>query len=308
MQQDAFCLFCGAGGMVLGLEKSGVNVSGAVDVSEPQIQTVSKNCDAETFQVDLQSVSPSEFADLSGIDNVDIVTGGPPCQGFSLANIDRSEEDDRNSLVFDYIDYVNYYQPNIFIMENVSGMKSIGDGTFIDKIQTLFDSQYNIEVFTFCASEFGVPQERERVFVVGAKYVTPSIEPTGETTAVRDAIGPIPETFHEGGDNVPNHNPTNHKQKTVDKIANADYGETIYDSYNQNQRLSWDKPSPTIVGSGWKYAHPEWDRAITNRERAALQSFPIDYEFVGNKSEVQQMIGNAVPPYMAHQITWQLIP
>jgi len=304
MAQKALCLFCGAGGMVLGIDRTDVDVVGAVDFSEPQIKTVEKNLTVDTYNIDLSSTDPETFEEQSQIDDVDIITGGPPCQGFSLANINRKEEDDRNSLVFDYIDYVNHYQPNLFVMENVSGMKSIGDGSFINEIQKLFDADYNIEVFTFCASDFGVPQERERVFVVGAKMFTPTIEPDMSTTTVKDAIYDLADASKDTP--LPNHTPTNHKEKTVNKISNTERGDTIYESYNQNQRLCWEKPSPTIIGSGWKYAHPSEDRAITNRERALLQSFPREYEFVGNKSEVQQMIGNAAPPLMSYKIIDQL--
>jgi DNA (cytosine-5)-methyltransferase 1 len=306
MAQKALCLFCGAGGMVVGIDKTDVDVVGAVDFSEPQINTVEKNFDVNTYSVDLSSTNPQSFEDTAAVGDVDIITGGPPCQGFSLANINRKEEDERNSLVFDYIDYVNYYQPNVFVMENVSGMKSIGDGSFINEIQKLFDTDYNIKLFTFCASDFGVPQKRERVFVVGAKKFIPSIETDGAEATVKDAIYDLPDASKNTS--LPNHIPTNHKQKTVNKISNTERGGTIYESYNQNQRLCWDEPSPTIVGSGWKYAHPDKDRAITNRERALLQSFPREYEFVGNKSEVQQMIGNAVPPLMSYKIIDQLTP
>lgn len=306
MAQKALCLFCGAGGMVLGINNTDVDVVGAVDFSEPQINTVEKNLAVDTYNINLSSTDPHIFEEESKINDVDIITGGPPCQGFSLANINRKAEDKRNSLVFDYIDYVNYYQPDVFVMENVSGMKSIGDGSFISKIQKLFNADYNIKVFTFCASDFGVPQERERVFVVGVKKFIPTIEPDMSKATVKDAIYDLPDASKDT--RLPNHTPINHKEKTVSKISNAEQGDTIYESYNQNQRLCWEKPSPTIVGSGWKYAHPSEDRAITNRERALLQSFPRDYEFVGNKSEVQQMIGNAVPPLMSYKIIDQLTP
>jgi len=308
---QAIDLFCGAGGMSLGFTHAGIDVLCGVDYGDEQIETYRENFNHDAYQVDLASVTPATFAEKYAVtrDAVDVVAGGPPCQGFSTANIYRDMEDERNKLVPAFISYVDYFSPTYFVMENVVGIKSIADGTFVEKLQQEFvDLGYNVAMWTLNAYEYGVPQERERVFIVGSRIGDPQQPPTSSKRRhVFDAIHNLPEITNGETSSVPNHSASTHQKKTVEKIKATDNGETVYESYNQNQRLYWDRPAPTIVGSGWKYAHPQYNRSLTNRERAAIQGFPHSFEFHGNMSETQQMIGNAVPPRLAKAVIESLV-
>ena len=165
-------LFCGAGGFSRGFEKQGFDIIAGVDTNEDALNTYELNHDSRGIQQDLTELSPPSFAFEYGIypSDVDVVIGGPPCQGFSLANIDRSVDDDRNNLVFVFAEYVEYYQPDVFVMENVKGIQSIDDGTLFSNLKDdLRDAEYTVESQVLNAADYGVPQTRKRMFVQGVK-------------------------------------------------------------------------------------------------------------------------------------------
>jgi len=308
---QAIDLFCGAGGMSLGFTQAGVNVLCGVDYGDEQVETYRDNFNHNAYQVDLSETPPSEFCKKIGINknDIDIIAGGPPCQGFSTANIHRDISDERNKLVPAFIRYVSYFSSTYFIMENVVGITNIADGKFVTNLQREFrDIGYNVAVWKLNAYQYGVPQKRERVFIVGSKIGKPQVPQQSETRRhVFDAIHNLPKVLNGEQSSVPNHNASTHQEKTVARMKETDNGETVYDSYNQNQRLYWDRPSPTIIGNGWSYVHPEYNRSLTNRERASLQGFPPSFTFHGNRSTVQQMIGNAVPPRLAKAVVTSLV-
>jgi len=162
-------LFCGAGGMTLGCEQADYDVIAGVDNDETAMKTYRENFDHRGIVCDLSSLDPEEFEIEFGItpSDVDIIVGGPPCQAFSIAG-KRDEDDPRANLVFRFAEYVDYYQPNSFVMENVTGIESFNDGKTLDLLYDDFDaSGYEIQHQTLNAAEYGVPQKRQRVFVVG---------------------------------------------------------------------------------------------------------------------------------------------
>lgn len=175
-------LFCGPGGLSLGFQQAGYEIVAGVDHDENAIQTYAENHDTRAIQADLAELPTPKLYDQYAINpyNIDVVTGGPPCQGFSLANIERSLDDDRNNLVFVFAEHVDYVQPEVFLMENVRGLRSIDDGETLDSLLCDFEeSGYTVEYKLINAADYGVPQSRERIFIQGVRSGTPEWpEPT----------------------------------------------------------------------------------------------------------------------------------
>lgn len=176
MSQRVLDLFCGAGGFSLGFEQAGYDVVAGVDCDRKALDTYERNHDSRGIFCDLSAVDPFEFSIRYGIDpdDIDVVIGGPPCQGFSTAQHDRDPDDPRNNLVFRFAEYVDFYQPSSFVMENVTGIKSVDDGETVDLLVSDFeDAGYNVEYETLNAADYGVPQKRRRVFFIGKQTGEP---------------------------------------------------------------------------------------------------------------------------------------
>jgi len=170
--QQTLDLFCGAGGLTLGFENAGYNVIAGVDFDEMAIETYDENFDHEAINEDLAETDPEDFAVEYDIHPTDVnyIGGGPPCQGYSTANLQRDEDDPRNNLVFRFAEYVDYYQPRAFVMENVTGIETIDDGATVELLYGEFeDMGYGVDHAVLNAADYGVPQKRRRVFFVGAR-------------------------------------------------------------------------------------------------------------------------------------------
>ena len=313
-------LFCGAGGFSQGFEKQGFDVLAGVDTNKDALNTYEKNHNSRSIQQDLTELSPSVFAFEYGIypSDVDVMIGGPPCQGFSLANIDRSVDDDRNNLVFVFAEYVEYYQPDVFVMENVKGIQSVDDGTLFSNLKDdLRDAGYTVESTILNAADYGVPQTRERMFVQGVKtgsvqWPQQTHEPSqniqmvvdgGNTmkpyVTVSEAFEGLPTIGPNETSEIPHHEAPTQRESTITRCRETEQGEQLYDSYETNKRLDANRPSFTIIGKDWKYAHPTEPRGITVRERARLQSFDDDFELDGEETSQRQQLANAVPVELA---------
>lgn len=158
--------------MSLGFQNAGYDVIAGVDYDEDAVETYDANFDHDVYQYDLATVASLTFSIETGISpsDVNVVVGGPPCQGFSSANLSRSEDDPRNNLVFRFARYVDFYQPRVFVMENVTGIESIDDGETVQLLHEDFtESGYDVEYTTLNAADYGVPQKRRRVFFVGVR-------------------------------------------------------------------------------------------------------------------------------------------
>lgn len=311
-------LFCGAGGMTVGLKNvSNLNVLCGVDYYKPAVDTYKhNNPDIKSIKCDLSDIDPDTFFkeyDLSK-DNIDIVVGGPPCQGFSNANNSRDVDDNRNNLVIKYIDFINYIKPKYFVMENVKGIKSLGDGYYINKIKDKLNN-YNIDYNIINTKHYNVPQSRERFILVGSSdkkvEFNKIYNKNNKIKTVDDAIGYLPNLkAGESSDNYYNHKAPNHQDKTINKIKNTDQGESIYDNWNQKTKLNPNKPSPTLLAGkrpNYHKAHPYDNRGLTVRERAKIQTFPDDYHFKGTVTENRRLTGNAFPPKATEKIIKNLI-
>ncbi|MDQ2074760.1 DNA cytosine methyltransferase [Haloarcula sp. H-GB4] len=194
-------LFAGAGGLSLGLEKAGFDLVHAVEVDDDARSTFARNRDevkAEEMTMDIRDVDTSEITDLVGHDTVDLVAGGPPCQGFSEV-VSPDGSDDRNHLFTYFIQWVNELQPEAALFENVRGMENTDDGRFLDAVKESFNNiGYEVTPHVVTASDFGVPQHRRRLIVLAFKGSAPAhsidgfeIDPV-ETPGVMDGIGDLP--------------------------------------------------------------------------------------------------------------------
>jgi len=295
-------LFAGAGGMAVGMEQAGYNIQSVVDIEEYCCDTLENNFDCEVVQADL---STADY-DVISPDTVDVVTGGPPCQDFSVANR-FSRGGEKTNLVFVFADWVNYLSPDVFVMENVVGMESTNN--VLDNLLSEFSSMgYSVQNLKLNAKDFGVPQHRERIILVGSKVgdIEPPIATVDEYTTVGEALDTYPSVAAgETDGTVINHRAPNHQQKTVDKIAGTGFGEQIYESWGSKIRLDPNDVAPTLKAgqrANYHFAHPYDDRGLTIRERAEIMSFPETFEFCGTVTEMRTQTGNAIPPNMAKEI------
>ena len=322
----AIDLFCGAGGLTLGLKQAGFEVVAGVEINDTAIETYSINHkNHKIYGVDIRELFPRKMMDELGIEKgeLDLLAGCPPCQGFSThrtRNKSTSMPDERNSLVFEFVRFVREFLPKTIMMENVPGLAK--DKSMKRVISQLIDLGYVFNDQTVVirdAAKYGVPQRRKRMIMLASRFG--EIDPpkiAKVTRTVRDAIGhlELPKSSKD-----PLHNMVAERTQKVQKIielvpkdggSRADIPKRYWldchkrrlDSYQDVYgRMFWDKPSPTITGgcyqpSKGRFIHPEQNRGITLREAALLQTFPKSYKFSLSKGKdsVALMIGNALPP------------
>ncbi len=317
-------LFSGAGGMDLGFVRAGHEVIWSNDNDADSCLTYKKYFNHEPVCEEIGSIQSSKIPDG------DVVIGGFPCQGFSIANKLRHTRDKRNKLYEQLLRVINDKNPKYFVAENVPGICSIGGyetkkdkkertGKVLKKImKELGDAGkhgYHVDFDILNAVDFGVPQNRKRVIILGTRkdiqevLVHPKPPKNIEKPFVKDVIANMPEPIkwekkrelEEGPlavQGVYNQYGTKHKVK-----INGHLG---------NRKTIWDKPSPTITGRGGGTGgpviipHPDGKRRMTVREYARLQSFPDDFVFYGSPTSQYRQIGNAVPWKMAYHIAKML--
>lgn len=325
-------LFCGCGGLSLGFIQAGFDVKLGIDAWNDAIKTFrTTHSNAQGIVADLFTVSPQEIAHQTGLNYIDIIIGGPPCQGFSIAG-KRMIDDERNQLYKSFVEFVKFYQPKAFLMENVPNMMSMGKGIIKEQITQDFEELgYTVYSKILMASDFGVPQNRRRAFFVGFKqhcdFEFPSVSENKKITAF-EAISDLPDYSVNDGDNYPlsigsdyqktmrknskglfNHQITMHNEKTINTIALVPDGgnyknlpEELRNTRNVNiawTRLNSQKPSFTIDTGHRHHFHYKFNRVPTVRESARIQSFPDDFIFLGTKTSQLKQVGNAVPPLLA---------
>lgn len=339
-------LFCGAGGFSCGLEQNGkFSTVVGLDVERNAIKTFSANfpvayaiCgDITDDAVKEQVISESKKR------NVNMIIGGPPCQGFSLKGKNLGLDDKRNFLFREYLNIVKELQPFVFIIENVKNILNSGNHFFRDEIiREIEELGYIVNWGVLNAKNYCVPQSRERAFFIACKTKFINFpNPTGETVTVRDAISDLaylesgegeilsdyvnpPESDYQKrlrGKKLQYHKASLHSKVAIAKLKliPAEKGkEHLPKELIGKQkfsttwsRLVWDEISPTIdtrfdTPSNGKNSHPFLHRAITPREAARIQSFNDDFYFYGPKVAVCKQIGNAVPPLLARAIANQI--
>lgn len=305
MSKRVLSLFSGAGGAVVGFENAGYDVVAAVDFDEDCCATLETNHDdLQVIQEDLSETGPHEFALEYGVapSDVDVVVGGPPCQGFSIAG-ERDEDDERNSLVEDFLDYVQFYEPSDVVMENVVGILSMEDGLIKEYvIERLTEMGYDASVDVHDATDFGVSQRRKRALFIGS-HGQFSISPETEATSVSESIDHYPSlSAGECSNEYPNHEAPNHGDDMVERLSELERGKSLHGG-QAFRKLVPDESSHTMTHNNNAPAvHYSEPRVITVREMASLQSFPDGYEFTGAKRKQYIQVGNALPPKMAEHI------
>lgn len=321
-------LFCGCGGLSLGFEQAGFHVLLGIDIWEDALKTYKHNhTSSRTLCADMSSLTGKEVADIINGEKVDVIIGGPPCQGFSIAG-KRIVDDERNKLYKGFVRMVEYFKPKAFVMENVPNILSIGNGVVKDTIIRDFESLgYTVAVKVLLASDYGVPQNRRRAIFVGLRggneFIFPIPFNTKKVTA-EEALSDLPEHTVDDGGAYPfpplsqyqqlmrsksnclyNHQTTTHNQKTIDIISLVPDGGNYKDLPVELQstrkvhiawtRLCSTKPSFTIDTGHNHHFHYLYNRVPTVRESARLQSFPDIFVFLGNKGSQLRQVGNAVP-------------
>jgi DNA (cytosine-5)-methyltransferase 1 len=308
-------LFSGCGGLDLGLVKAGHEIVFATDNCKDCEKTYKKNFKHPFWLGDVKELNTDALPDY------DLLTGGFPCQGFSIANLYRDTKDQRNSLYLEIVRILEETRPNYFIAENVPGLLSLAGGKVAEMILHDFETigaksgfpGYDVKLCLLNAADYGVPQSRKRVIFFGVSKKIPKKKrkkileefppkPTHgdpkigleKHKTIADAIKDLPEPDTKEGLCIPNHITSKHKVKI--------------NGYIGNRKLNWDKPSPTIVGRGGGTGgpviavHPNLKRRLSVRETARIQDFPDDFLFEGSTSSQFRQIGNAVAVGFAYAL------
>lgn len=327
-------LFSGAGGMSYGFEMAGFKPLLAIDNWQDALDTYKRNNPGiDTLCEDLSTADVVGIVDKYNLKNVDLIVGGPPCQGFSVAG-KRIVDDVRNKLYKSFVCFVKECRPKVFVMENVPNILSIGKGQIRDSIISDFSKLgYDVECKILTASDFGVPQNRRRAIFVGTlhgHFSFPSPTVTDKVTTSQ-AISDLPESTvadgtgykskadsdyqtwaRHGSDAIYNQETTTHNEKTVHIISLVPDGGNYKDLPAEFQntrkvhiawtRLNSEKPSITIDTGHRHHFHYCYNRIPTVRECARIQSFPDKFVFLKSRTSQYKQVGNAVPPLMAKAI------
>lgn len=334
-------LFCGAGGLSYGFEMAGFNILLGIDNDKKALETFELNHKgAKSICGDITHITYEEhIKPLLNGKEIDVIIGGPPCQGMSLSG-PRKFDDPRNKLYLSYIRLVEEIRPKAFVIENVPGLVTLFNGQIKDSIIKKFTEMgYNIQHKILCASDFGVPQSRRRVIFVGMKdknFEYPQNNSNIVTCSM--ALSDLPSLENELGEEENNYvtAPQNDYQKLMRKNSNKVFNhiaakhsdkvkkiislvpdggnyKDLPEKYrnSRNFHVAWtrfasEKPAPTIDTGHRHHFHYRYNRVPTVRECARIQSFPDDFIFLGNKTEQFKQVGNAVPPLMAKAIAQQL--
>ncbi len=341
----AIDIFSGAGGMSIGALMAGIDVVIAVEYDEHAAATFKANhTNAEIITDDIRNVTLEDK-----YKNPFLLFGGPPCQGFSTSNTKtRNKKNANNSLFWEYIRQVKELKPEWFVFENVEGITSFEKGTVVNKLKAEFKKLgYETEWDVLIASDYGVPQNRNRFFMIGnrmnVKFIFP--EKHDKTVTVEEAIKDLPKL--KNGDSfellnyrkvktndyinlmrgnskkAPQNFVSRNKEYVLERYKHIKPGqnwkaipEELMQNYTDTKNCHsgiykrLDPKSPSVVIANYRknmLIHPFEDRGLSVREAARIQSFPDNFIFKGNLSFQQQQIGNAVPPLLAKAIFEQII-
>lgn len=335
MNNSTISLFSGGGGLDMGFKQAGYHIVWAIDNNRDAVNTYRRNVGNEIVYGDITST------DLDEIPSADVVIGGPPCQSFSLAG-NRHCDDHRGRLVWRYLDIIKKVSPKVFLFENVTGLISAKDkegNSILEKLlKTFKEIGYQSSWQLVNAADYGVPQMRKRVIIVGmkkGKFDFPETTHNEKGTngkkkhiSVEEAIGDLPDagksdrvSEHEyptmsmldryicshvkpGGNymDIPDDVPSIRIQRLKREGGHTTcYGRMLPNKPSYTVNTYFNRPN---VGCN---IHYKYDRIITLREAMRLQTFPDDYEFVSNSKHGKNLIvGNAVPPRLAFVLATKL--
>ena len=332
--------FCGCGGLSQGFKEAGFSIKTGIDFNKSFLETYAHNFPGtKVLNLDLGN---NEF--LKQISYSDIIIGGPPCQGFSLTG-PRNIDDPRNQLYLSMFKTLTEIKPKAFLIENVRGLMTMWDGQVFKAIIKKFESAgYNVSFQLINSADYGIPQVRHRVFIVGIKkelqkvyefpkkefkkddYISceeaignvPNLEKQLKLTDISYKIKPITDyqKYIMDSNKLYNHIATAHKdfvKKVISLVPEGgnhkDLPKGIGESRKFNEawtRYHSKKPSKTIDTGHRNHFHYKWNRVPTIRENARLQSFKDSFRFLGTRTSQNAQVGNAVPPLLAYKIAKQL--
>lgn len=329
-------LFSGAGGISCGLEQLGMNCLLGLDYDKYAIETFKANHpDASTFCGDIRELKKRDFEKLIKKKNVDLVVGGPPCQGFSTVGA-GNPNDERNHLFHHFLRLVKYCKPSYLIIENVTGLLARKNEETLHAILSRISALgYFIDFNVLSSEQYGVPEKRRRTVIMGSKY-HPNISLPKPTQKNPKTVGQALKNLKSRNGKIYNHDiesATPKKLIDLQRLSHIPEGRGIrYEKdelellpkklrmginwkkiregrFRQTKyyRLDRDLPSPTIMTHRGNYYHPTESRFLTAREAAKLQSFPNNFIFKGPLSAQWRQIGNAVPPKLAKELGKKII-
>ncbi len=341
----AIALFSGCGGLSLGFAAEGFNLVGHVEIEESANRIYDDNFSgSRLLGTDICEISDDDMHKwISEYGSIDVILGGPPCQGFSLAG-KRDPEDLRNQLYKYYVHIVSVLQPKVFVMEHVrllTSMKYSDGRLFIDCFFESFSKAgYHVILREINACDYGVPQSRERVILIGIRndlnkeFVFPVGEHTDDNQinmlfsskkrlSFRDATGDLQPLESGEHSSDPLHWSIVHPEHVIKWLKNVPEGCSAHENedpamrppsgFNTTyKRIMWDEPCSTIstnfsMISGCRNVHPTSTRSLTIREAARAQSFPDEFVFAGKWGDIRKAIGNAVPPVLAAAIAKSIL-
>lgn len=381
MKYEFIDLFCGAGGFSCGLEQAGFTCIGGIELEEVIAKTHALNHkSSKTISGDIRNIPPEKFAEIIGKDHVDVIIGGPPCPTFSTIGDAKirsvtgkpTSEDPRNQLFLEYLKYVDFFRPDIFVIENVPTFITKYKGKIFNTAVQIIENIgkddegngegiYVVEkpVQVLNAVYYGVPQTRRRMLLVAHKKTNASFSYPKAThyydqedeesknlkpcVTMGDAIADLPnitdnwrvseveyskfKRLSEYQKLMRQNNPKKTVKNNICRMSNErakkvfphmaqgskymdlppeirqilPFREDIFK--DRLKRLVADQPSWTVIAhigmDGYMYIHPTENRTLSVREAARIQSFPDEFEFVGNQQETYVQVGNAVPPLLA---------
>lgn len=342
MKPTVIDLFAGVGGLSLGFEQAGFHVVLANEYDDEIAAAYRKNhLDTKMVVGDITALNLEDtFGVFAG--KIDVIIGGPPCQGFSQKGQRKTIHDKRNFLFKYYVKVVELVHPRYFVMENVPNLLTAENGYFRKEIVELFNGMgYSLNTGILNAADYGVPQNRRRAVIIGKRdgNAPPLPIKTEQRVTIWDAIGDL--AYLESGEgqeeqqyaNLPasdyakslrgdmcvlhNHVATKHSKLALERLAliPPNCGKEVLPDEHLTKSIysgTWcrmikDDISVTITTrfdtpSSGRFTHPYLNRAITVREAARIQSFPDSFVFTGTKSSQMKQVGNAVPPRLANAI------
>ncbi|WP_243103844.1 DNA (cytosine-5-)-methyltransferase [Clostridium sp. JN-1] len=314
-------LFAGAGGLALGLEKAGFNAVGLVEIDKYCCNTLKDNRpNWNVIDEDIITVANNGIRNYIGDAEVDLLSGGYPCQSFSYAGKKMGLDDTRGTMFYYYAEILKQVRPKMFLAENVKGLVSHDDGKTLKTMLNVFgEIGYNVEYRVLNAVNYGVAQKRQRVVIIGVRNDLLNIKfkypkPFDFIPTLKDALR-----------NVPNSEGTQYpekKKKVLSMVPPGGYWRDLPDDIARNymgksyfsgggrtgmaRRISWDEPCLTLTCSPaqkqTERCHPDEVRPFTVREYARIQSFPDTWNFSGSVGQKYKQIGNAVPVNFAKSI------
>ncbi len=330
----AIDFFCSAGGVTCGFKQAGINVLGGIDIDINCKDTYEKNNDAKFLCADVSNLEKEKIASFFNVKkNQDdlIFVGCSPCQYYSNIKTDKTKSHQTRLLLADFQEFVEYYKPGYVFVENVPGLDKKADSPLGQFKLFLSENGYIFDEDVVNAKHFGVPQNRRRYVLIASrikKEIKLPVPDKNNIITVKEAIGSKDVFKHIEAGTQDNSDFQHSTAKLSDKnlmrikktrknggdrrdwesdplLKSKSFNGSHYDVYG---RMVWDKPAPAITTrfvsySNGRYGHPEQDRAISIREGATLQSFPLDYKFYSKSRDmIAKMIGNAVPPKLAEAI------